>query len=322
MTLVRSLQKLLPCAWDVARVGFFVAGLPRNGFGSIDVTNACNLRCKHCYFFEHEHPKRCLSVKEWLELFESWKQTRSRFDFPFLQASWVGGEPLLRQELIEKARRYFRFNIIVTNGTLPLPDWPDVSWYVSIDGDEEVHEAIRGKKGIYQRIRQNVAERARGRATISFCITRENAHCIERVVADWADLAGGFTFDFYTPMQEADDPLWVPWEERDRILDRLAKLRRARPDRFPYSERVLRLMRSDKAPEVTGHCLYVKSAFALDVAGNLKPKCVMGPKADCARCGCIVPFYLRSLTDRSQIVRDLVPDAVNRVRDAVRLARI
>lgn len=321
MPLARFLEKAIPSAWDFARLAFFIAGLPRNGFGSIDVTNACNLRCKHCYFFEQEQPRQCLSVSEWIDLFERWKRTRSRLDFPFFQASWVGGEPLLRKELIERARRYFRFNLIVTNGTLPLPDWPDVSWYVSIDGDEEVHEAIRGKKGIYRRIRQNVGERARGRATLSFCITRENAHCIERVVTDWIDLVAGFTFDFYTPLQKADDPLWVPWPERDRILDRLATLRRARPDRFPYSERVLRLMRSDRAPEVTKHCLYVKKAFALDASGNPKPKCVMGPNADCSRCGCIVPFYLRALTDRRQIVRDFVPDRVHRWREAIALAR-
>jgi MoaA/NifB/PqqE/SkfB family radical SAM enzyme len=40
----------------VAKVGFRLFGLPRNAFGSIDVTQKCNLRCKHCYFFEHEQP--------------------------------------------------------------------------------------------------------------------------------------------------------------------------------------------------------------------------------------------------------------------------
>jgi hypothetical protein len=321
MNVARAAKVLVPNEWDLLRTALFFVGIPRNAFGSIDVTGSCNLRCRHCYFFEHEQPRRSLTVREWLDLLEHWKRTRSRLEFPFLQASWVGGEPLLRKELVEKGRRYFLQNLVVTNGTIPLPDWPDVEWFVSIDGDEEVHEAIRGQKGIYALIRRNVAAHAALRTYVSFCITRENAHCIERVVDDWADMVRGFTFDFYTPLQEGEDPLWVPWVERDRILRRLSALRRARPGKFPYGDRVLRLMRSDRARDVTSHCLYAARAFSYDVSGNPKPKCVMGPKADCSRCGCIVPFFLRALTDRRQIARDLLPDAVGRGRAALNALR-
>ena len=31
---------------------------------------------------------------------------------------------------------------------------------------------------------------------------------------------------------------------------------------------------------------------------------MMGPKADCDRCGCVVPFYMASLVDRERIVTD------------------
>ena len=46
-------------------------------------------------------------------------------------------------------------------------------------------------------------------------------------------------------------------------------------------------------------------AFAFAPDGVQKEKCMMGPKADCDRCGCVVPFYLASLTDRSRILGDL-----------------
>ena len=45
-----------PSAYDLVKVGFFLFGFPANGFGSIDVSKECNLRCKHCYFFEQERP--------------------------------------------------------------------------------------------------------------------------------------------------------------------------------------------------------------------------------------------------------------------------
>ena len=189
-------------------------GFPRNAFGSIDVTHDCNLRCKHCYFFEHDQPERALGVDEWVSLLATWRRTRSRWEFPFFQCSWVGGEPLLRPEVIERCRKFFRYNLVVTNGTLPLPDWPDVDFYVSIDGDEEVHEELRQRKGIYRQIKRNVLARGPGRVTISYCITRANAHCIEKMVAEWSPLASGFTFDFYTPMEGSDDPLWIPLDQR------------------------------------------------------------------------------------------------------------
>jgi MoaA/NifB/PqqE/SkfB family radical SAM enzyme len=298
-SLARRIRQRLPSAFDVAKVGFRLFGLPRNAFGSIDVTQKCNLRCKHCYFFEHDQPERALSVDAWVALLEDWKRTRSRWEFPFFQCSWVGGEPLLRPEVIERCRKYFRYNLVVTNGTLPLPDWPAVDFYVSVDGDEEVHEDLRQRKGIYRQIKNNVLARGPGRVTVSYCITRHNAHCIERVVEEWAPLASGFTFDFYTPMEGKNDPLWIAWQERDAIIDRLLALRRAYPDGLKVTEPALRLMVSDRATTVTQNCLFAKKAFAYTAAGQPKEKCMMGAKADCSRCGCIVPFYLHALTHRT-----------------------
>jgi hypothetical protein len=34
-----------------------------------------------------------------------------------------------------------------------------------------------------------------------------------------------------------------------------------------------------------------------DVSGNRKEKCILGPKADCDRCGCAVPFFLHSFDE-------------------------
>ena len=123
-------------------------------------------------------------------LLESWKRSRSRWEFPFFQCSWVGGEPLLRPEVIERCRKYFRYNLVVTTGTLPLPNWAGVDFYVSIDGDEEVHEDLRQR-------------------------------------------------DFYTPMEGIDDPLWISWQDRDPVIDRLLILRRNYPDSLRVTERAL-----------------------------------------------------------------------------------
>jgi MoaA/NifB/PqqE/SkfB family radical SAM enzyme len=304
-------------AYKLAKVAFFLVGFPRNAFGSIDVTSRCNLRCRHCYYYagpEEELPGE-LGPDAWVERLEALRREHPRWEFPFFNCTWVGGDPLIRRGVIERCRRYFRYNTVVTNGTIPLPDWRDVNWYVSIDGDAEVHERIRdpegrfrrnGGPGIHRRIKDNVERNRHLGITIAYCINRRNAHCIEGVVKEWYDAgARHITFDFFTPVEGLDDALWLDFAERDRVIDTLIALRRVYGDFFVLPERAFDLMRSERCRDVTDRCLLRTRSFALDASGNPKGKCVMGDAADCDRCGCVAPFYLRSLTDRTLILRDL-----------------
>src|SRR5512138_1064772 len=62
-------HRRLVSVYDLAQVAFFFLGFPRNGFGSIDVTSRCNLRCRHCYFFEQDLPEE-LTVAQWVAKLE------------------------------------------------------------------------------------------------------------------------------------------------------------------------------------------------------------------------------------------------------------
>jgi Fe-coproporphyrin III synthase len=303
-------------AYDLAKLGFFLFGFPKNGFGSIDVSKECNLRCQHCYFFEQDYEAE-LTVDQWIAKLEEIRRTTSRLEFPFFQCTWVGGEPLIRKDLIERGRKYFRYNTVVTNGTIPLPDWPDVNWYISIDGDEETHERIRKKKGIYKRAMRNIAEHPDLSVTIAYCITKSNVHCLEQAIIDWAAAgAAHMTFDFYTPISTLEEkaecgdvePLFLPLEERDLVLDKLIALKKIYGDFFILPERTFRLMKSSVSKQVTDHCLFAEKSFAFGPTGAQKEKCMMGEKADCDRCGCVVPFYMASLTDRGRIVEDMASE--------------
>jgi MoaA/NifB/PqqE/SkfB family radical SAM enzyme len=311
-------------AYDLVKVGFFLFGFPRNGFGSIDVTKKCNLRCAHCYFFEQDeaYGDEDRTIEEWEAKLDRLVAEKRPWEFPFLQCTWVGGEPLLRRRLIERCRKYFRYNTVVTNGTIPLPDWPDVNWYISIDGDEPTHERIRRKKGIYARAVENVRQHPDLNVTIAYCITKQNAHCVEQAVIDWARAgARHMTFDFYTPIETIRDDLWMDYAERDHMLDKLIALKRLYGDFFVLPERALRLMKSDRCKRVTDDCLFSKKAFAFGPQGELKEKCMMGPKADCDRCGCVVPFYMASLVDRRMILEDAAREIARTLaRSAGRIA--
>ena len=126
--------------YDLGR--FDLLGTPKGTITAIDITNRCNLRCKHCYFYTYDYEEKPeFADDEWIDKLERLQET----DFPFYQCSWVGGEPLLRKNLIECGMKYFKSNLIVTNGTIELPNLPDVNFYISVDGTREMHDTIRGK---------------------------------------------------------------------------------------------------------------------------------------------------------------------------------
>lgn len=134
---------------------------------SIDVTNRCNLRCKHCYFFQQDY-KSELSDEA---LLKKVKEIKTKYP-SIVHASWVGGEPLLRKEVIEKGMRHFPFNMVVTNGTLELPKWKNCVFNVSVDGTKEYHEKIRGA-GIYDKVKKH-ADRSDIHVNIACVLNKEN----------------------------------------------------------------------------------------------------------------------------------------------------
>jgi MoaA/NifB/PqqE/SkfB family radical SAM enzyme len=293
--------KALFSLYNLARIGFFLFGIPRHSFGSVDVTNQCNLRCDHCYFFEQGHESQW-SFEKWQEKFERMKSE----GFRFYQCTWVGGEPLLRPEIIELGRRYFKYSTVTTNGSLPLPDWKDVSWYISVDGGRRIHEQMRNTPGLYDTIRATIAQSEGLKITIAYCITSENSGDISAALDEWSwnPKIRNMVFSFYTPVRGLDDALWPGGAEKDRILELLIEKKQQYGEFIVNSVPALRLMKSDRSHSVTDRCPFAAKSFALGPDGRAKEPCMLGPKADCDRCGCVVPFYLKSLTDKKFILRN------------------
>jgi Fe-coproporphyrin III synthase len=262
---------------------------------SIDVTNRCNLRCKHCYFFQQDN-KSELSEEALLDRVREIKE-----QYPsIIHASWVGGEPLLRKEVVEKGMRLFPFNMVVTNGSIELPRWKNCVFNISVDGTKEYHEKIRGA-GSYERVKQH-ANRDDVHVNIACVLSKRNCQCIEQLVEEWKSTKiKGINFDFYTPIEGNEEGLWLSWEERDAVIDRLLALKRKYGTFILNSESILRLMKSENSRKITSNCALPKSVICLDPMGNRKLPCVIGSKADCAKCGCVVPFQIESVIVRKQI---------------------
>jgi len=285
-----------------------VFGMPANAVGSIDATKRCNLRCEHCYFFAEEHKEVELTIDQWVEKFEAMKAAGD----PMLLCTWVGGEPLVRKELIDVGRKYFKHNTIVTNGTMELPDWTDCTWVISIDGTEEAFAKMRAP-GIYQKIKENVLRHPELKIQISCVLTNLTVDCIEDLIIEWGPLArGGIIFDFFTPVNKLDEALWLDWPTRDRLIDDLKALKHKYPGVINMLDSTLDLMKSQNARSVTDNCLFKEKAFTLGADGKPKGKCMMGDNADCDKCGCVVPFYMATMNSPRLLAKEAFKRAVGR----------
>ena len=281
---------------------FDLIGRPWGLIGSVDITYRCNLQCAHCYFEEQGFESE-LTDDEWIAFFEALKGT----NFPFYQCSWVGGEPLVRKDLVGRLRTNFKNNLVATNGTIDLPDWPDVSFYVSVDGTELYYGLLRKKRGLYGRIKENVNAHPHLNVRAAMVVTRHNHECIEEFLQEWSKTSvRSILFQFYTPIRGQSEDNWMGWELRDRVIDRLLALKKRYGKFVENHERVLRLMKSDRAANVTRTCAYAEAAFCFGPTGKPKLPCMMGEKADCARCGCVLPFHIAMLGDRSLAFREII----------------
>lgn len=127
----------------------------------IDITNTCNLRCKHCYHPHHQNTG-AIELADWFNVLDQYEAIVKRLRFrPYVII--CGGEPFLSkhfepvlQNLL--SRKWACKLSVLTNGTIAsqktaalLKKFEDVSVQVSLDGpDETTHESVRGR-GSFQR---------------------------------------------------------------------------------------------------------------------------------------------------------------------------
>ena len=123
----------------------------------VNVTNRCNLACTHCFIYRQGNPNEApVSVRDEMDdaaVLDTLTGLRDRHGIDHML--WMGGEPFLRRRLLAEGVQLFPRNTITTNGTVPLVDFgPDVLYVVSLDGPEDLNDALRGP-GTYRRVLPN-----------------------------------------------------------------------------------------------------------------------------------------------------------------------
>ncbi len=131
------------------------------------VTSKCNLRCRHCFYLEELNQHDDLTLDEVQRVAEK----AAPLDFVRL----TGGEPFIRKDLPEVIEAFHkRAGVgrmgLISNATLPdrmvaavreiFARSPELTLDlgVSIDGLADVHDDLRGRKGLFDTARKAVHE--------------------------------------------------------------------------------------------------------------------------------------------------------------------
>lgn len=119
----------------------------------LEITNACNLRCIHC--FQKYHPGDEMSLKKIISIIETINNNG------VFEIAIIGGEPMCHGNIMEILAACEERDLaysMVTNGTLinhesikAFREFSRLSVMVSLDGVGLVHESIRGK-GTFKKV--------------------------------------------------------------------------------------------------------------------------------------------------------------------------
>ena len=148
------------------------------------LTYNCNLRCKMCPFWKRPSPDPSLTQEKAI--------LKQIYRSGAVGVAFEGGEPLLRRDLVEIlsfSRSLPLHTSLVTNGTLlesridEIVPYINGVIYVSLDGLEKTHDAIRGVGGSFEKaIRGIRAARKKVAVTINSTVMSENIDEIESLV--------------------------------------------------------------------------------------------------------------------------------------------
>ena len=238
--------------------------------GTVIVTDRCNLSCRHC------------SVNNITALIHPYGQIKDEMQALYHMGVrilffcggetflWRDGEKDLRYLVAEAKRMGFLIVNVVTNGTYPL-NLPEADLILlSLDGDRERHNAIRGDT--YDAILENIQNAASDNICLYMAINQINKGAIRDVCLTARDTKNvrAVSFNFHTPYPDTRE-LALSREEKAaccQVIEQMMKegapvfnLKSAFPylidNRFPTPCRQCVVMENGKV-SICGRCIEVE----------------------------------------------------------------
>ena len=191
--------------------------------GTIIVTDKCNLHCKHCSVNNITaviHPYAQIQ-----------KEMRQLYDMGVRILFFCGGETFLwkdsgktlRDLVIEAKEMGFLIVNVVTNGTHPI-DLPEADLILlSLDGDREHHNIIRGET--YDRIMENISNATADNICFYMAINQINKDVVDHVCRTARDTKNvrAVSFNFHTPYPDTKE-LALSRDEKARICETIRQM--------------------------------------------------------------------------------------------------
>lgn len=183
--------------------------------GTIIVTDKCNLHCKHCAvnnitFVMHPYDHIRSEMEQLYAM-----GVRILFFSGGETLLWNDGDKQVRDLILEAKRMGFLLTVVVTNGTFPI-DLPEVDLILlSLDGDREHHNAIRGDT--YDLIMENIRHSTASNICFYMAINRLNKSTIRDVCLTARDTPNvrAVSFNFHTPYPGTTELSLTPTEKAD-----------------------------------------------------------------------------------------------------------
>ena len=264
----------------------------------VDVTDNCNLRCKHCYHFHGKDyfETQELSIHVWEKRFNELYKSGIR------HILLVGGEPALRNDVLMLADRVFPFVYVITNGTIKIPEEFNHRLFVSIDGSRKTNDSIRGK-GVFSKVMKNYS--GDKRVVINMTIMRENYKELEDVVKIAKENGfNGVVCNICAGGTNISSPFVIRRKERETIIRELKRVKKLYPKDFLLSKAMIKWY---EYPDHRDSCHWGDEVLHFDVSWNRR-RC-FGNNADCSNCGCGTGSFqspLRMLRHPREMMKILV----------------
>ena len=148
-------------------------------FVSWAITSRCNLRCVYCHAWKE--PSVELTIREAFNVVQDCASMGTRV------IKFTGGEPLLREdlgEIIDRVDGLGMHAMVSTNGTLLPEKIKEIRKAkricISLDGPEEVHDALRGKSSHAKALEAlAIANKEKIPLSITTVLNSLNVNCVD-----------------------------------------------------------------------------------------------------------------------------------------------
>lgn len=240
----------------------------------IEITNCCNMKCKHCMNWSFKNTNKGFEKEDIIKLVDDLHKNKTE------KIYISGGEPLLYpyiDEVILYANSLGMKTTLATNG-LEVPNHIAaikkgtqlVS--ISLDGIGKTHDKLRGISGTFENCEKafKILKENNVKTKISTMIWKENINELEEIIL-FAKKHGvsKLNFSFLIPEGRAkvDDTIKVPTDKYKEIIENVKKL----INKYEDENLEIRLRRTSSLDKNSLDCPGGENLIHINVNGKVSP---------------------------------------------------